>query len=428
MSTNNEEIRVIDKIKRIITKYYKIEIFKEDKYRFEPLCIVKIGKTDDVNNFKQLQEDFKKIGYKIYFHELTKKEYEKYEIQKENDIKKYQILFEAKLFKRDGQKSRRFTKKTMIQLVLLGITISMVVLSAWFYLTYIEPYFGNAIGGIYNSIISMITFCIGMLLIIIVHEFGHYFISRYHKLDASLPYLIPGPPPIGMLGAFVSIRDDPRTRNEKFDVTIGGIILGILISIVLSCIGLLLSKQVDINIYLTFRANYFNKSITEMAEFVHNNLNSYNLLFLGFRYLFFKPTTFSYHYGYYLPDKILVIHPLAFTGWIGLLISGLNLLPISFLDGGHAFTAIFPYKYTKLIGLGISAIILLYLDPYMLFFIVLGLSGALNDLNQNAKRKDIPYPPAKFTKSRKIIALSLVFIFIILFPLSFDNLLYGIGY
>ncbi|MHA1797441.1 MAG: site-2 protease family protein, partial [Candidatus Helarchaeota archaeon] len=387
-----ENSRIIDKIRMIIEKYHDIELFREEVFSVEPTCIIKIDSFKSIDRFKEILNDFREIGYQIKYHPLSDEELEELGLVKEDNIKKYRILFEARHFKTDKDNDKKKKSNLVIQLILLGVTIGMVILSGWFYLTFIDPYFGGLANSPHSFVVSMVTFCIGMLSIIIFHEFGHYLIARYHELDASLPYLIPGPPPIGMLGAFVSIKDDPRTRNEKFDVAIGGIVLGVIVSLVLVIIGLLLSEQMDMNSFLQFRVACYGKTLEEQAKLVHGNLNSFNLLFLGVRYFLYEPTTFSTHYGYYLPDKILLIHPLAFTGWIGLLISGLNLLPISFFDGGHALKAIYPSKYTKLIGVALSALACLFLNLYLFFFVWIGFIGAIQDLTPDNKSSEIPNP------------------------------------
>ncbi|NVM29027.1 MAG: site-2 protease family protein [Candidatus Helarchaeota archaeon] len=417
MVENGRNVRVVDKLKKIISKYYEIEVYREEDYSFEPTCIIKVTAPKPAEHFRQMHLEFKKIGFQAKFHALKKDELKEHKLETRDDIKWFSVSFEAKEFEKDIAKTKR---NKIIQVILLVTTIILVIVSAWVYDTYFDPF--------YSGFWALFSFCLGMFLIIIVHEFGHVFLSRFHKLDASLPYLIPGPPPIGMLGAFVSIRDDPQTRNQKFDVAFGGIILGIIISIILVIVGLLLSVQMDMSSYLQLRVDFFGGSLAEEAEFVHEHLNSYNLLFLGFRFLFFDKAAYATYYGFNLPQSVVLIHPLAFTGWLGLLISGLNLVPISFLDGGHIFKAVFPYRFIKLIGLGIGCLIFLFLNPYLLWFAFIGLPGAVMDLNPEIKSENIPNPIVPLTKSRKIYAACIIGIFILLFPLTFNNLFFGFGF
>ncbi|MDD1777269.1 MAG: site-2 protease family protein [Candidatus Helarchaeota archaeon] len=416
MAERKTPLRIVDKLKAVISKYYRIEVFQEDKYHFEPICIISATEPRDEAYFRAMQRDFGEIGYSIKFHTLKNEEKRKYNLV-DSTSNYFLVDFEAKDFEKDLSKSTRNKK---IQLILLGVTIAMVLLSAWVYDTYFDFYYGG--------FWALFSFCLGMFLIILFHEFGHFFISRFHKLDASLPYLLPGPPPIGMLGAFVSIRDDPQTRNQKFDVAFGGIALGIIISLLLVIIGLIVSTQVDTGYYLQLRYDALGTSLAEEAEFVQENLNSYNYMVLTVRALFFEQVPYANYYGFWLPAKLVLIHPLAFTGWIGLLLSGLNLIPISFQDGGLIFKAIFPYRFTKLLGFVIGLIIFLFLSTYLLFFALFGLFGAINDLNPQVRSDDTPNPMIPLKRSRKILAITILGLFVLLFPLTFNNLMYGFGF
>jgi membrane-associated protease RseP (regulator of RpoE activity) len=225
---------------------------------------------------------------------------------------------------------------------------------------------------------------------------------------------------------FVSIKDDPQTRNQKFDVAIGGIILGIVISGILIVIGLFFSNRIDTNTYIQSLALYSRDPLTEVAQNLNRNINSYNLLFLGIRYLYYEAPVYINLYGYLLPQQVLILHPLAYSGWIGLLLSGLNLIPISFQDGGHVLKTIFPYRFTKLIGMGIGIIIWIIIFQDFWMFALLGLPGAIRDINE--RLETVPNPTVSLTKSRKLIAICFIGIFIILWPLSFDQLIFGIGF
>ena len=72
---------------------------------------------------------------------------------------------------------------------------------------------------------SGLTFSIPLMMILFAHEMGHYLTSRYHNVDASLPYFIPAPPSlfiIGTFGAFIRMRAPARTRRVMFDIGAAG--------------------------------------------------------------------------------------------------------------------------------------------------------------------------------------------------------------
>jgi Zn-dependent protease len=418
-------LRIGEKLEKIISKYYSIEIFKEVAYSFAPLCLIKLEETNTESKFKQMHEEMKNIGFQVKFHLLTKEEFKSYEIS--SPYKKgvyYSVSFIPKDTRITPKKKKKYT---IIQIGLAIITGVMVILSGVFYVVFLEPYYGTLYQSELETYIAIFYFCVGMLAIIVVHEFGHVILSRYHKLDSSHPFLIPGPPPLGMFGAFVSIRDDPQTRNEQFDVAIGGIVFGLLIAFILLVVGFQLSDYVDTDVYIAIRMAQSNRTPEEAANYVKDGLNQYNLIFQGIHYLFFQTPTYGDHYGVILPDKILVLHPLAYAGWMGLLLSGLNLIPISFFDGGYALKALFPTRYIRTIGLLIGMGILISLDFQLFFIGIFGLPGACAELNKETKSYEVPNPTTKLKKSRILLALGLILIFIILYPLTYDNLLYGFG-
>src|SRR6266478_2507722 len=95
------------------------------------------------------------------------------------------------------------------------------------------------------SLRSGLTFSIPLMMILFAHEMGHYLTSRYHNVDASLPYFIPAPPSlfiIGTFGAFIRMRQPARTRRVMFDIGAAGPWAGVMLAIPAVIIGLHLSE------------------------------------------------------------------------------------------------------------------------------------------------------------------------------------------
>ncbi|MEJ2251423.1 MAG: site-2 protease family protein [Candidatus Lokiarchaeota archaeon] len=395
-----KSITVSEKLRTIISKHYKIVVFKEVAYCFLPICIIEVNNnpliTDSESPFKHLQQELKQIGFQVRLQPLSEKELRSYDIAK-------------------------------IQLGLAVATSIMVFLSGIFYVDYIEPYYSSLYHSQFGTSLAIFFFWIGMLTIIVVHEFGHFILSKYHKLECSHPFLIPGPPPLGMFGAYVSIRDDPQTRNQQFDVAMGGIIFGLISAFILLIIGFQFSELMDTEKYIAIKMAQSNRTYVDAAEFIKDHLNNYNLLFFGLRTIFFSPISFGSYEGVYLPSKILILHPLAYAGWIGLILSGLNLVPISFFDGGHILQSVLPIRFVRLIGLIIGTVIFLSLNFNLFYIALFGIPGACNDFNSKSKLNDVPNPTVKLKRSRIILACCLVFIFITLYPLTFNNLIFGFG-
>ena len=164
-------------------------------------------------------------------------------------------------------------------------------------------------GQIYRGI----PFSFSLMGILLSHEFGHYLAAKRHGLNVTLPYFIPAPPIIGTFGAFIKMRSLVRDRRMLMDVGAAGPLVGVVVAIPLLIAGLRLSEV---------------KLIQGEAGM---NLGSSLLLSLLSR-IVVGPLPEGYD---------IVIHPVGFAGWIGLLVTALNLLPVGQLDGGHVAYALF---------------------------------------------------------------------------------------
>lgn len=177
-----------------------------------------------------------------------------------------------------------------------------------------------------------IPFSFTLLLILGAHEMGHYLVSRRHHLDVTLPYFIPAPPIpfiIGTFGAFIRIRSPIRDKRALLDVGCSGPLIGVLVAIPVILIGLKLS---------TVTAIGGGEETITLGE---------PLLFKLLSWLALGPMT---------PEQDVILHPVAFAGWIGLLVTALNLLPVGQLDGGHVAYALFP-DYHRYISLGVLGLL-----------------------------------------------------------------------
>ena len=164
--------------------------------------------------------------------------------------------------------------------------------------------------------------------ILLAHEMGHYLTCRYYEIDATLPFFIPAPTLIGTLGAFIKIRSPIRKKHQLFDVGIAGPLAGFIMAVPAVIYGLSVSKLVA--------------SLPQEGTLIFGE----SLLIKAVGGLFFKGAASGYD---------VVVHPIAFAGWVGLLVTALNLFPIGQLDGGHILYSIIGSKvkrYAKFILLG----------------------------------------------------------------------------
>lgn len=161
-----------------------------------------------------------------------------------------------------------------------------------------------------------IPFSFTLLLILGAHELGHYFMSKKHHIDVTLPYFIPAPSLVGTFGAFIKMRSPIMDRRILLDVGAAGPLAGLCVTIPVLLVGLTLSEVK----YETVEAGF--------------NLGSSML---------FSIMNWIIHGN--MPDNAnIILHPVAFSGWIGLLVTSLNLLPVGQLDGGHVAYAVIGAK------------------------------------------------------------------------------------
>lgn len=157
------------------------------------------------------------------------------------------------------------------------------------------------------------TFAVPLLLILLFHEFGHYIMSRRSRIKVSLPYFIPGPTILGTFGAIIRSKSPFKNRKELLDVGATGPIAGFAISILALIFGLQASQVVQ--------------EIPGQAFILGDSLA---FKFVSWLVLESVPEGYD-----------ILLSPMAFAGWAGLLVTMLNLLPIGQLDGGHIAYALF---------------------------------------------------------------------------------------
>ena len=161
-----------------------------------------------------------------------------------------------------------------------------------------------------------------VMAILGLHELAHYAVARRRHLDASLPYFMPVPPPfiLGTLGAFISIREPFPDKKALFDVGVAGPLAGFAASIPIAIAGLYLSAHAPV-VPVTYCG------VTVLGT-------NYGSLLIG-------TPLFWEVFSLFLPANLVSLHPLALAGWVGILLTAINLLPAGQLDGGHVFRALF---------------------------------------------------------------------------------------
>ncbi len=215
-----------------------------------------------------------------------------------------------------------------------NIAVNIVLFVATVFTTLLVGSFNRG-GNPFHNVLDIflgIPFSFSLLLILGGHELGHYFTSKRYGVSVTLPYFLPIPHPlIGTMGAFIRIKSILPNRRALIRIGALGPIIGFILTIPITLIGLALSRPV--------RVTDFSGSI---------GLGS-SLLFNFFSYLLHPHIPQGYD---------LVLHPMAFAGWLGFFVTAMNLLPLGQMDGGHIAYAIFG-KYRKYVTIGIIVTMIL---------------------------------------------------------------------
>jgi len=182
-----------------------------------------------------------------------------------------------------------------------------------------------------ENILRGIPFSLALMLILLSHEFSHYFASRMHGVKATLPYFIPFPNIIGTLGAFIKMKSPIITRSALIDIGASGPIVGFIVSVVATIIGLQMSEVAQVP-------------------------KTAGLLSFGDSILFYY--LYSLVIGVIPPGQDIILHPIAFAGWIGLFVTSINLLPVGQLDGGHIAYALGGEKVHKRTSMTVFTVLL----------------------------------------------------------------------
>ncbi|GAB4577709.1 MAG: site-2 protease family protein [Anaerolineales bacterium] len=204
--------------------------------------------------------------------------------------------------------------------------------------------------GAFSELQAGLPFALSLLAILLAHEFGHYIAGRLHKTPVTLPYFIPMPlPPFGTLGAFIQLKAAPKNKRILLDIGVAGPLAGFIIAIPILLYGLSLSQ------------------IQPIPENVAIQMEGTSIIYLLAKYIVFGewlPAPFSYgdvHPIWYwiqymftgrpfpIGGQDVFLHPIAWAGWGGLLVTALNLIPAGQLDGGHLAYVLFGHRARQIL-------------------------------------------------------------------------------
>ena len=255
--------------------------------------------------------------------------------------------------------------RDIINIALLGITLVTLFISGYF---------------MSEEILGGLMFTGAIMLILGTHEMGHKLLANKHAVEATYPYFIPGLPypyGIGTFGALIRQKALPPNKDALFDIGFTGPITGFIISVIVTIIGLQISVIAPLD------------PTADTASYLPIPLMFQIIL------LFVHPSG---------TGNIIMLHPVAFAGWVGMVVTMLNLVPSGMFDGGHVARSILSsraHKFFSYLGVALLAIAGWWpMAVLALFFSSANHPGPLDDVS-------------KLTTSRKIGAIILAVIFVL---------------
>lgn len=265
---------------------------------------------------------------------------------------------------------RRIPRENIIiNFLLFGATILTTFLVGYFLLFDQRLIYGMLFSG---AIMFMLS----------THELGHKIAARRHGVDSTLPYFIPGPTILGTFGAFIRIKSPIPTKEALVEMGASGPLLGFFVAIPLTLVGLALSSPTPEGALLPYTTPAF--AMMQLVTFGHIS-------------------------------SAVNLNPLAFAGWVMMIVTALNLMPAGQLDGGHVTRGLLSkeghYNLTRLLGFSLLIFGLFLFSPLLWiwgFFILILFGGyhvgALDDVS-------------KLGKHQRLLAIVALVVFLFCFPI-----------
>lgn len=228
-----------------------------------------------------------------------------------------------------------------------------------------------------SLLLQGLPYSLGLIAFLGVHEFSHYITAVRYKIATTLPYFIPIPFFLGTFGAFIQMKSPVPHRQALFDVAVAGPLGGFIVTLPLLLWGISLSEIVTL-------------PMTEDASLL-------NIQALDPRFSFLFAILVKLVLGSsFVAGKAVHLHPLAVAGYIGLIFTALNLIPVGQLDGGHIVHAMFGQRTAIIIGqlTRILMLVLAMIRPefllwaILLFLMPISDQPALNDVTELDDKRD----------------------------------------
>lgn len=221
-----------------------------------------------------------------------------------------------------------------------------------------------------------LAFACALLTILLTHELAHWWVARRHGFALSLPRFLPFPSAFGTMGAVISLRSLPRSRTALLEMAVAGPLGGALVAFACLIVALPWGRGVSVPASGSTYAVFADPLVVTIL----------GTLTMG------AP-----------PDRMAILHPVALAGWVGCMLTGINLLPAGQLDGGHIVNAVLP-GWGRRVSLAVIALLLVggwfLWKGWWVWAAMLLLSGAWRSL-------PVPEAPPLTTRARVLVVVSL---------------------
>jgi Zn-dependent protease len=290
--------------------------------------------------------------------------------------------------------------KIWVHALLFIVTIASVFITGWFLAEQFHEYQPD------QSIwLQAALYTVSLMTILSIHELGHMSAARKYGMKTSLPYFIPLPFFLGTMGAIITQKTPLKNRNMLFDVGLSGPYAGLVVAVLFAIIGTLMSPVVP-------------------KESVDSKVldREYGLIFGAF--LFDAIATVTLSLFVEVPaDHVVILSPFGIAAYFGILVTGINLLPVGQLDGGHAARSLLNAKHHRTITF-LVAFFMILLGFWLMALLVLllffrsGHPGPLDDVGPLSRSRKVigvvtigialvcmPWPPEIYVEILKTLGL-----------------------
>jgi membrane-associated protease RseP (regulator of RpoE activity) len=259
----------------------------------------------------------------------------------------------------------------------------------------------------------------GLMAILLAHEMGHYLVARRHGFALSLPYFIPFPAAFGTFGAIIRLKSLPRSRTALLEMGAAGPLAGFAVAILVLAMGLSGTVEAEIpRVVMDWSPDLAPLPPPEDPGWLDTALawlmplpeaGEMPLMILA------NPPVMDL-LGWLIngqaPGRYAELDPLAMAGWVGCMLTAINLLPIGQLDGGHCFNSIWPEKahLVSKIGLALALLCgLIFWGGWAFWAVLLLVMRAWKSL-------PVPFHPGLSSRSIKVAAWTVLAFFLCFMP------------